>query len=80
MGKATGQPVHNLLGGAFRTKIRVYANGWASAGSPDQVAEQARGVVAKGFTALKFDPFPSPWRAWIDRKDERLAVERVRTV
>ena len=29
VGKATGQPVYNLLGGAFRTRIRVYANGWA---------------------------------------------------
>jgi galactonate dehydratase len=80
VGKATGQPVHNLIGGAFRTKIRVYANGWAGSGPPDQVAEQARGVVAKGFTALKFDPFPGPWRAWIDRKQEQVAVERVKAV
>jgi galactonate dehydratase len=80
VGKATGQPVHNLLGGAFRTTIRVYANGWAGGGSPDQVAEQARRVVAKGFTALKFDPFPGPWRAFIDRKDEQLAVARVKAV
>jgi len=81
VGKATGQPVHNLLGGAFRTRIRVYANGWAGGGgSPDQVAEQARRVVAKGFTALKFDPFPGPWRAFVDRKDEQLAVARVKAV
>ena len=80
VGKATGQPVHNLLGGAFRTRIRVYANGWAEGGSPEQVAERARRVVAKGFTALKFDPFPGPWRAFIDRKDEQLAVERVKAV
>src|SRR4029434_376083 len=31
-------------------------------------------------TALKFDPFPGPWRAYIDRKDEDLAVARVRAV
>ena len=80
VGKAAGQPVYNLLGGAFRAKIRVYANGWASAGDPGQLAAQARAVVAKGFTALKFDPFPGPWRAWIDRKDEQLAVERVKAV
>jgi galactonate dehydratase len=80
VGKVTGQPVHNLLGGAFRTRIRVYANGWAEGGSPEQVAERARRVVAKGFTALKFDPFPGPWRAFIDRKDEQLAVERVKAV
>ncbi len=80
VGKATEQPVHNLLGGAFRTKIRVYANGWAGDRDPDQVAVQARAVVDKGFTALKFDPFPGPWRAYIDRKDEQVAVARVKAV
>jgi len=80
VGKALGQPVYNLLGGAFRTRIRVYANGWASGRDPEQTAEQALGVARRGFTALKFDPFPGPWRSWIDRKDERLAVERVRAV
>ncbi len=80
VGKAAGQPVHNLLGGAFRTRIRVYANGWAGAGDPEQVAAEAQRVVARGFTALKFDPFPGPWRAFLDPKDERLAVERVKAV
>src|SRR5262245_31071475 len=78
-GKAMGQPVYNLLGGAFRTRLRVYANGWASGGAaPDAVAEQARAVVARGFTALKFDPFSGPWRPYIDAREERLAAERVR--
>jgi galactonate dehydratase len=80
VGKATGQPVYNLLGGACRRKIRVYANGWGGGGTPEQVAEQAAKVVARGFTGLKFDPFPNPWRAYIDHKAEDLAVERVRAV
>jgi galactonate dehydratase len=80
VGKATGQPVYNLLGGAFRTRIRVYANGWAGDRDPDAVAAQARAVVDRGFTALKFDPFPGPWRAFIDRKAEETAVARVRAV
>lgn len=79
-GKAAGQPVYNLLGGAFRTRLRVYANGWATAGEPDGVATQAQAVVRRGFTALKFDPFPGPWRAYIDRRDEDGAVARVRAV
>lgn len=80
VGKAVNQPVYNLLGGAFRTKLRVYANGWASGRRPDQVAEQARATVKRGFTALKFDPFPGPWRAWIEEKDEQAAVEQVKAV
>jgi galactonate dehydratase len=80
VGKAVNQPVYNLLGGAFRTKLRVYANGWASGRRPDHVADQARAVVTRGFTALKFDPFPGPWRAWIEDRDEQAAVEQVKAV
>jgi galactonate dehydratase len=80
VGKATGQPVYNLLGGSVRDKIRVYANGWGGGGNLDQLADRARAVVERGFRALKFDPFPGPWRAYIDRQAERTAVERVRAV
>jgi len=79
-GKAANQPVYNLLGGAFRTKVRVYANGWGGGGTPDQAADQAAAVVKKGFTALKFDPFPGPWRTHISRKDEEVAVTKVKAV
>jgi galactonate dehydratase len=79
-GKAAGQPVYNLLGGACREKIRVYANGWSKGSDPDQLAEQAAAVVRQGFTALKFDPFPGPWRSLIDRKAEQTAVDRVKAV
>lgn len=80
-GKAAGQPVYNLLGGACRSKIRVYANGWSGGGGgPDALAERAAAVVARGFTALKFDPFPGPWRSLISRKDEEAAVARVAAV
>ncbi len=79
-GKAANQPVYNLLGGAFRHKIRVYANGWGGSGTPEQAAEAAAATVAKGFTGLKFDPFPGPWRAWIDKSEEAAAVARVAAV
>jgi galactonate dehydratase len=78
-GKAAGQPVYNLLGGATRTQIRVYANGWEG-GSLDELVGAAKGVVARGFSAMKFDPFPNPWRAYIARRDEDMAVERVAAV
>ena len=78
-GKATGQPVYNLLGGATRTQIRVYANGWGG-NTLEKLTAAAKGVVARGFTAMKFDPFPDPWRAYISRNDEDMAVERVAAV
>ena len=84
VGKSLNQPVYNLLGGACRTRIRVYANGWGSwydpGKGPEQLAERAASVVSRGFTALKFDPFPGPWRSIIDKKDEQTAVDRVRAV
>jgi galactonate dehydratase len=80
-GKACGQPVYNLLGGACRNKIRVYANGWSQGGgTPDQLAQRASKVVGMGFTAMKFDPFPMPWRTMIDRQTEQSAVDRVKAV
>jgi len=81
VGKATGQPVYNLLGGPCRERIRVYANGWGGgARTPDALGAAAAAVVARGFTALKFDPFPGPWREIISRDEEREAVARVAAV
>lgn len=80
-GKAASQPVYNLLGGPCREKVRVYANGWSSgAETPEALGEAARRVVDQGFTALKFDPFPGPWREIIDRNVERQAVAAVQAV
>ncbi|MEZ4662284.1 MAG: mandelate racemase/muconate lactonizing enzyme family protein [Caldilineaceae bacterium] len=80
VGKAANQPVYNLLGGVCRPAIRVYANGWGGGGDREKLADQARAVVARGFTALKFDPFPGPWRTLIDRQAEEEAVARVAAV
>ena len=58
LGKSLGVPVHSLLGGRVRDNVRVYANGWYSGDrTPEGFAEKASEVVAKGYTALKFDPF-----------------------
>ena len=81
VGKACGQPVYNLLGGPCRERIHVYANGWSDgATTPEQYAERACAVVARGFDALKFDPFTNPWRTHIGRAEEDIAYERVRAV
>ena len=81
VGKALGQPVYNLLGGPCRDRLRVYANGWyEGARTPEDFARLAREVVRQGFTALKFDPFPNPWRTFISGAEERAAVANVAAV
>jgi galactonate dehydratase len=80
-GKNLGVPVHQLLGGACRDKIRVYANGWSEgAKTPETLAEKASQVIEMGFTALKFDPIPGPWRTYISKDVERQTIENVRAV
>jgi galactonate dehydratase len=58
VGKATGQPVYNLVGGKVRSRIRTYANGWyAYDGDLGALEARAREAVSRGYSALKFDPF-----------------------
>lgn len=58
-GKLAGMPVYQLLGGAYRKRIKLYANYWflGGDGTPEEYARQALEVKAKGFTACKMDPF-----------------------
>jgi L-rhamnonate dehydratase len=53
MGKATSQPVCNLLGGKTRDKIRVYCSRLYANEDLDLLARQAAAFVKQGFTALK---------------------------
>src|SRR5215510_14309563 len=81
VGKATNQPVYNLLGGPVRDKIRVYANGWSYRMQlPDDYARGAEAVLKRGFSALKFDPIPGPWRTYIPKDHIRRAVKVTRAV
>jgi len=70
VGKDVGQPIHRLLGGQMRDKVRTYTYlyGDDSAESvakgfrelwldPVHVAARARHYVDLGFTAVKLDPF-----------------------
>ncbi|MCD8009717.1 MAG: mandelate racemase/muconate lactonizing enzyme family protein [Lachnospiraceae bacterium] len=67
-GKYFHAPIHQLLGGACRTKLRSYAsqlqNGWeygednyACQTAPEGFADAARKAVAEGYDAVKFDFF-----------------------
>ncbi|MDA9207426.1 mandelate racemase/muconate lactonizing enzyme family protein [Octadecabacter sp.] len=64
LGKDRDRPVHALIGGRLNDKIRAYTylyplahhtlpDFWASA---EMAAEAAQHYVAKGYTAVKFDP------------------------
>lgn len=52
-GKALNVPVHQLLGGQCRDSIRVYS--WIGGDRPSDVANNARQMVERGFTAVKLN-------------------------
>ncbi len=52
-GKQLGVPVHQLLGGPVRDRIRVYS--WIGGDRPAEAAKAARDAVARGFTAVKMN-------------------------
>lgn len=80
MGKATGRPVADLLGGRCHDRLRAYANGWyRGQRTPEAFAGRARGVVKRGYTALKFDPFGAAWRV-MDPADEALSIDIIAAV
>lgn len=79
VGRALGTPISTLFGGRFREAIRIYADCHAGKKhTPEAYAAKAREVVARGFTAVKFDldvanPYtrdisddPTPRRAWYE--------------
>jgi len=60
-GKAWGVPVHTILGGKRRDRVRVYSNGGLF-GSPQEAAAGAKEIKAKGFAGVKGNPLES--RVW----------------
>jgi galactonate dehydratase len=52
-GKALNQPVHKLLGGPVRDRIRVYS--WIGGDRPADTARAAKAAVERGFTAVKMN-------------------------
>ena len=67
VGKDVGRPVHRLLGGAVRDRIRTYTYLYPDPATgqhhrefwlrSEEVAERAAHYVGLGFTAVKLDPF-----------------------
>jgi galactonate dehydratase len=80
VGKALNQPIYNLLGGRCHEKVRAYANGWyRGERNPEMFHDRAREVVARGYTALKFDPFGAEWRI-MDPYEEDLSIDIIAAV
>ncbi|HEY0575409.1 MAG TPA: galactonate dehydratase [Pseudonocardia sp.] len=78
LGRSLGVPVHQLLGGAVRERVRVY--GWIAGDDPKQLAEAATARVEAGLTAVKMTASgrisPMPTAAETDAVVERLAAVR----
>src|SRR5436309_3059163 len=53
VGKATGRPVYQLLGGGFRKRFRAYAS-ILFGDTPAETARIGAGLRAQGFKAVKF--------------------------
>jgi len=80
IGKQVGAPIHQLIGGSMRRKVRLYSNGWYNdCVTPDQFGQRAKQIAKMGYTGLKFDPFGS-YYDWIDEKGLGLAYDRVKAV
>jgi galactonate dehydratase len=69
-GKVLGQPVHVLLGGSVRRKMRVYS--WIGGDRPDDIVKGAQEAAAKGFSAIKM--LATEECAWLDSNAKLDAV------
>ncbi len=77
-GKHLGAPVHVLLGGPVRDRVRMY--GWVGGDEPDEVGDAIAARVDEGFTAVKMNasgPVPvSPTVRDLEGVATRLATAR----
>ncbi len=80
VGQALGQPIYKLLGGRVRDKIKAYANGWYTVErTPEEFHAAAGQAIAKGYRALKFDPFGSGFYE-LERAERVRAISLVEAV
>ncbi len=85
-GKALGRPIYDLLGGTFRDRILLYTH--VKTPDPQQAAVHAKELVAKGFTAMKTDPYMPEMRqhhrnytnGTISAEGAALALEKIAAV
>lgn len=61
-GRSLGVPVHDLLGGAVRDRVRIY--GWIGGDRPESAADAALARSEAGYRAVKMNACPE--MEWID--------------
>jgi len=82
LGKATGKPVYELLGGRVHERLRSYTYIYPQGAENERIyhnaelsAKRAAEYVKQGFTALKFDPV-TPYTAFDPRQPSLEALDR----
>lgn len=82
VGKSLGRPVHDLLGGRVRERLRSYTYLYPKEGDRGDVyadaelaAQRAAEYVGQGFTAVKFDP-AGPYTVYDGRQPSLEELER----
>ena len=82
-GKRLGVPIYDLMGGKTRDRVRCYMHvGSGEGGSAEDLANDALDAVKKGYTAVRFSPFPSDYylhksySGWADEAVNRVGAVR----
>jgi L-alanine-DL-glutamate epimerase-like enolase superfamily enzyme len=81
VGKEAGKPIADLLGGRVHDRVRTYTYLYPTDDRADvyhdpmQAADQAALEVARGFTAVKFDP-AGPYTAFDGHQPSQEDIER----
>jgi galactonate dehydratase len=74
-GKVRGVPVHELLGGPVRDRVRVYS--WVGGDRPGRIAEAVAAQVEQGFTAVKMNA-SGPMAAVASPAEANAVLDRAR--
>jgi galactonate dehydratase len=74
-GKARGLPVHELLGGPVRDRVRAYS--WVGGDRPDGVFEAVSQQVSQGFSAVKMNA-TAEMRPIVSPAEAHAVLERAR--
>ncbi|MDP6906924.1 MAG: galactonate dehydratase [Candidatus Thalassarchaeaceae archaeon] len=76
-GQELGAPIHELLGGRVRDKVRVYRNLWGR--NPEEFANSAIEAISQSMTAVKVSP-AGPTQGIVSRNSLQEMVDVVQAV